>query len=77
MNYSQLKKIAMERYPETDTCYDCGGVLHFLNANSDVKGSSVAINKETGECMPFVMAIELDLVDEANKLDFETGKQLV
>ena len=77
MNYSQLKKIALERYPETDTCYDCGGVLHFVNENSDVKGYSVAIHKETGECMPFVMAIELDLVDEANKLDFETGKPLV
>lgn len=76
MNYKQLKKIALELYPEADTCYDCGGVLHFVNENSDRLGKSMAINKATGECMPFVMAIELDLVGEANKVDFETGMQL-
>lgn len=77
MNYIQLKQIALGRFPEADTCYDCGGVLHFFNDHSDIIGRSIAINKETGECMPFITAIGKGLVDDAYQVDFETGISLV
>ena len=77
MTYAELKRIALQSFPNADSCYDCGGVLHFVCEDTDIKGMDVTLVKETGRSVSFVMAIEEGLVAaEGMQLDFQTGKPL-
>ena len=62
-------------------CFDCGGVLQFCRSSAE-RGfwgeNEVMIDKQTGNAMPFFMAVDQGLLTLARpvRLSLETGQPL-
>lgn len=75
-----MKKAALKAAPDVDVCFDFGGALHFCknNAERSFGDNEVVIDKQTGNAMPFFMAVDQGLLtlDTPIQLDFETGQPI-
>ncbi len=79
-SFAEMKKAAGKAAPGVDACYDFGGALQFhkLNANRSFGENEVVIDKQTGDVMPFFMAVDQGLLtlDTPIQLDLSTGQPI-
>lgn len=79
-SFTVMKKAAMKVAHDVDACFDFGGALHFCknDAERSFGDNEVMIDKQTGDAMPFFMAVDQGLLTLANpiQLNFETGQPI-
>lgn len=79
-SFEEMKKAAIKTAPGVDACYDFGGALQFrkLNVERGFGENEVMIDKQTGDVMPFFMAVDQGLLtlDTPIRLDFSTGQAI-
>lgn len=79
-SFTEMKQTALKAVPDADACFDCGGALQFCRSSAE-RGfgeNEVMIDKQTGNAMPFFMAVDQGLLTMARpvRLSLETGQPL-
>lgn len=66
ITFEEAKELAKKHVPEADTYIEYNGAYLFTIANNESLGgfSPLVVDKETGNCLPFIVALTDDLIEE-------------